>query len=377
MIGGRPAWPALRAWAARHPALVDAGIVAALAAAAAPDVRDRFGDAPAASPLLAWALFAALLAPLAWRRRAPAAVFAAIALVALVQWLTASPHAGDIALLVAFYTVVVHDARRPVVAGAAAVLALGAVLASLRWARDGAELLSLLSLAGLVVAAGALGAYVRARRAHLAASVDRATRDERERIAREMHDIVAHSLSVMTALADGARLTARTDPHEAQSAMNDVAETGREALAEMRRVLGVLREGGRTAERAPQPGVAQLDDLLGQVRSAGLAARLTVTGEPVALSGGAELAVYRLVQEALTNTLKHAPAASGAEVRLTYAPDGLEVEIVDDGGPGAAARPDGHGIAGMRERAAVYGAALEAGPRPGGGWRIHTRLPLA
>jgi signal transduction histidine kinase len=184
---------------------------------------------------------------------------------------------------------------------------------------------------------------------------------------------------VMIALADGARLTEAQDPGEAQRAMGAVSRTGREALEEMRRLLGVLREGEPVdTPLTPQPGIDALDGLLEQVRGAGIATRLTRTGTPAPVSPGAGLAVYRLVQEALTNTLKHARGASSAEVRLHYGADALSLEVVDDGAPAAApARNGGHGLAGMRERAAAYGGAVEAGPHSHGGWRVRARIPLA
>jgi signal transduction histidine kinase len=155
-----------------------------------------------------------------------------------------------------------------------------------------------------------------------------------------------------------------------------VSRTGRHALAEMRRLLGVLREDDPAA-LAPAPGLADLEALLEQVRAAGLGATLETSGAPIPLGAGAELTVYRLVQEALTNTLKHAGPDAHATVRLSYDADGVEVEVTDDGRGRARASSDGHGLAGMRERAAVYGGELEAGPAPGGGWRVRARLGSA
>jgi signal transduction histidine kinase len=155
--------------------------------------------------------------------------------------------------------------------------------------------------------------------------------------------------------------------------MAQVSRTGRHALAEMRRLLGVLRADGDAA-LAPQPGLADLDVLLEQVRAAGLPVTFETTGTPVALGSGAELTVYRLVQEALTNTLKHAGAGAQATVRLRYEGDGIDVEVTDDGRGPALVGADGQGLSGMRERAAVYGGAVEAGPQATGGWRVHARL---
>jgi signal transduction histidine kinase len=192
-----------------------------------------------------------------------------------------------------------------------------------------------------------------------------------------MHDIVAHNLSVMIALADGAAFAVRTGSPEAHSAARQVSATGRQALAEMHRLLGVLREAAPDASRAPQPGIEQLDDLVSQVRSAGLAVSLTITGRPFELPTTAQLAVYRVAQEALTNVLKHADSPTEACVQLSYQQPVLELEISDNGftrDPQSSDSPAGHGLAGMRERAAMFGGDVLAGPRPGGGWRVAVRL---
>jgi signal transduction histidine kinase len=307
--------------------------------------------------------------------------------VAFVQWLTSTPSSADAALLVGLYSVAAYEPRRWGPPLAFAILELGVLLTAARYDSDDSLIAEFLTLSAFVVAAYAMGVYVRTRRQHIAALTERARQlererdqqarlavaDERARIAREMHDVVAHNLSVMIALADGAQLTAARDMQAAERAMGAVSSSGREALDEMRRLLGVLREHGDTP-LAPQPGLDQLDALVDQVRGAGLATRLTRTGKPAPLSPGIQLAVYRLVQEALTNTLKHARGASEAEVRLHYGDGALSLEVVDDGAP-AKAVPGGHGLAGMRERAAAYGAAVEAGPRSEGGWRVEARFP--
>jgi signal transduction histidine kinase len=334
-------------------------------------------------------LFAAgLTLPLIWRRRAPFTVFAVICVVAFGQWLADANEIADIALLVAVYTVAAQEPRGRVIA-ACAMLEAGIVLAVARWAEP-ALLPSFVLLTGMATAAVVLGLNVRTRRAYLASVEDRAEQLERERdqqgqlaaaaerarIAREMHDIVAHNLSVMIALADGAGYMSERDPQRAASAMEQTSKTGRHALGEMRRLLGVLREDESTA-LAPQPGLADLEPLLEQVRAAGLNARLETAGAPVALGAGAELTVYRLVQEALTNTLKHAGADAHATVRLHYDATGVEVEVTDDGHRSLRVAAGGQGLNGMRERAAVYGGELEAGPAPDGGWRVRTRLGSA
>jgi signal transduction histidine kinase len=189
----------------------------------------------------------------------------------------------------------------------------------------------------------------------------------------------------MVALADGAAATVPTAPRQAADAMRQVAGTGRQAIGEMRRMLGTLRtdplltDDLGEADRHPQPGLAQLDDLLAEVRTAGLPSRLNVEGKPHQLPSGAQLAVYRIVQESLTNIRKHAQDPTGAHVRLRYLPGSIDVEITNDGHHGDTETEPahvGHGIAGMRERAAAYGGTVDAGPITGGGWRVHTRLRL-
>jgi signal transduction histidine kinase len=199
---------------------------------------------------------------------------------------------------------------------------------------------------------------------------------ERARIARELHDVVAHSVSVMVVQAEaGPRLLA--DPEQTRGAFHSIETTGREALAELRRLLGVLRSSDDRAATAPQPGLDSLDTLLRQLRETGLRVDLRVEGDPVALPAGVDLSAYRIVQEALTNTLKHAGRAE-AEVIVRYASSFLELEILDNGvGPQAHSNGSGHGIAGMRERVALYGGALETGSRNGHGFATRARLPLA
>jgi signal transduction histidine kinase len=362
---------------ARHPLAADALLALAVLTVSALGITGEQLGAKLAFTL-------ALVAPLVWRRRAPLPVFLIIAAVAFGQWLAGFQLTGDIALLVAIYTVAAHESRRRL-ALAAFVLEAGIVLATLRWANTGGMLVFVF-LTGMATAAVVLGVNVKTRRAYLASLEERAAQLERERdqqgqlaaaaerarIAREMHDIVAHNLTVMVALADGAGFQAESDPERTANAMEQLSKTGRHALGEMRRLLGVLDDG--EAALAPQPGLADLGGLLDQVRAAGLRVTLQTSGDPIALGSGAELTVFRLVQEALTNTLKHAGPDAQATVRLRYEPDGIDVEVTDDGRGLARVSAGGQGLSGMRERAAVYGGAIEAGPAAGGGWRVHTRL---
>ncbi|MET9694341.1 histidine kinase [Streptomyces sp. NPDC006514] len=346
---------------------------------------------PARELPVAAALTSALALPLLWRRRAPLAVFGAVAAAAFVQWLVDVQLPADIALLMALYTAAAHTGRRGTLL-AAAVVEGGAVLACLRWAPDGAFLTPFVALSATVVAAAVLGVNVRTTRAYLAAVQERAARlalhqqqqarlavaEERARITREMHDIVTHNLSVMVALTDAAVYAQHRSPDRATAAMLQISETGRQALTDMRRSLGVLRTGEPDDERHPLPGIAQLEALADQMGAAGLSTRLEVRGCHTHVPATAQLTVYRLVQEALTNTLKHTPADTRATVLVECSAQAVGVDVTDSGPRPAlpAAARSGHGIPGMRERAAAYGGTLRAGPLPGGGWGVQTRLLL-
>ena len=204
-----------------------------------------------------------------------------------------------------------------------------------------------------------------------------AVAEERARIARELHDVVAHSVSVMVVQAAGVRRLLKSEQEREREALLVVERIGREALTEMRRMLGVLRASGDVAALAPQPGMQHIDKLVDQARRAGLNVELEVVGEPVQLPAGLDLSAYRIVQEGLTNALKHGEQAK-ARVRVRYGADEIELEVVDESAaPVAAVTDDGHGLAGMRERVAVYGGEFEAGPRAEGGFRVRARLPLA
>ncbi|MCM3883351.1 histidine kinase [Frankia sp. R82] len=410
--GGLPAprsRGALRRLLTTHPMAVDAAVVLPLAAVALIAVVLHPQGYPAGH------VFAAvLLPPLIWRRSRPLAVFAVVVVLAFVQWLVNVRSPGDAALLVALYTVAASRSRRWMLV-AAGVVEAGVVLAAVRWGGPSVQpaFSAFVFLTGMVIAACATGVNIGDRRARLAYLEDRAARLEREheqqsrlgaaaeraRIAREMHDIVAHNLAVVIALADGVGLTLDTDPAVAGRAAEAISDTGREALAEMRRLLGVLRDDSEQDIRAPQPGLGDLDRLAEQVRATGLPVSLEIDGEPRAMSAGAELTVFRLVQEALTNTLKHGGPGAVAQVRLRYSPHGVDVEILDVGGeqpclvPAARAKQPsepatephrqsnggqsngGQGLVGMRERAAAFGGLVTAGPRPAGGWRVHARFP--
>jgi signal transduction histidine kinase len=203
-----------------------------------------------------------------------------------------------------------------------------------------------------------------------------AVAEERARIARELHDVVGHSVSVMTVQASGVRRLLRPDQEREREALLVVEQAGREALAEMRRLVGVLRRPEEAPALAPQPSLQHLDRLVEQAREAGLPVDVQIEGDPTELAAGVDLTAYRLVQEGLTNAMKHAQATK-AEVIVRYAGDAVEL-VVSDNGRGFSdgkAESGGHGLVGMRERVAVYGGDLQAGPRPEGGYTLHARLP--
>jgi signal transduction histidine kinase len=208
-----------------------------------------------------------------------------------------------------------------------------------------------------------------------------AVTEERHRIARELHDVVAHSVSVMVVQSGAARRVLDDEPDRAVAALTEVERSGRQALSELRRLLGLMRDGEESAAvREPQPTLAGLDDLIGRARDAGLSVELRQEGEPFPLPMGCDLAAYRVVQESLTNALQHAGDGARAKVLLRWSDDQLELDISDTGQGLIAAVPDhdgplGQGLVGMRERVALCGGNLQAGPRPGGGFRVHATIP--
>lgn len=340
-------------------------------------------------------LLVLVMLPLALRRRAPAVALLIIAASLAVAAILVRDSAGGvpvevfIAMLVAFYSVGAHgDERRASLVGALAL----AVIAATDLARPGffngghsARPAAWLAFA----IAWLVGRDMRRRRERVADLESRAQQLEREReekaelavseerarIARELHDIVAHGVSVIVAQARaGPHLT--DDPERANGVFRAIESSGREALDELRRLLGILRSEDQQLAIGPQPGLTSLTSLVGQVRASGLPVELRVEGEPVHLPAGVDLSAYRIVQEALTNVVKHAHATA-AEVEVRYRPDALELAIVDDGrGAAVGANGAGHGLVGMRERVALYGGTLDAGRGDGGGYSVRARLPL-
>lgn len=337
------------------------------------------------------------------RRRWPLAVLAVMLVAACAQLLLGAPLLPvDTLLLAGVYTVATLR-RWPVSLGAAVVVVAWLLVAVIP--HLGRAFLDIGQLGVLVVVAGWVwtwGTLVRIRRQYVAGLRERAEQaereretnarmavaDERARIAREIHDSVSHSLSVVVVMSDGAAATVDADPERAKAAMRSVRDTGRSAMADMRRMLGVLRDD-EPGSQHPQPRLAQLGALVDESRAAGMPVGLTVSGDAAPASAGVELTAYRVVQEALTNVRKHAGrGVRRVEVRVSYRPEQLEVRVTDDG-PGvttAAGEGDspvgevgavgGHGLVGMRERVGAHGGSLRTGPRDGGGYEVVAVLPL-
>jgi len=342
-------------------------------------------------------------APLAWRRRAPlltwTALWAAITLQALLTLKSPAGLELMFPLFVGGYSLAAHSRLRRALAGLAIMIpgAVTYVLSShgIRThhllfipeiiphtaAATGQSQSASLFFVGQILAFWLLGVFVHARRqaaalaernAELERQADQAVAAERARIARELHDIVAHHLSVVVLQAAGARASGKP----AAGALEKIERSGREALTEMRRLLSVLREPRELTGLTPQPGVGELAALAESVRAAGLTVDLVVDGDHGALPAAVDVSAYRIVQEALTNVLKHAGPAR-AEVAVGCADGAVTIEVTDDGpGATAAGESGGQGLTGMRERVAIFGGELRAGPRPGGGYAVRARLPL-
>ncbi len=377
----RARWDRLQTWDDNHQRWSDAGIAAVLLIVCLAFPR-RFGVQRPENIVFQ----AALIVPLVWRRRAPSLVFSVIAGVAFLQRLTTVALPADVALLIALFTLAVHATMRRALFGAG-VLMVGVVMASVRWGPAGDLAKSLVFLTGLVVAALFVGIALRTWRSHMDSLVERTKRleferdqqsklaaaAERSRIAREMHDVVAHNVSIMVTLADGALASADAHPSMAKEAMADVSATGRLALTDMRHLLGVLRTDDLAADREPQPQLSGLPRLINGVRSTGLDVVFDEAGTSFDVPPGVELTIYRIIQESLTNVMKHAREPCRVQVGITFDDPFINVYIRDDGRP-VSPTPEGHGLGGMRERAALCGGALIAGPQPGGGWEVMARV---
>jgi signal transduction histidine kinase len=388
------------------------GIVAAgLTAAAAWGPRGLIGGTTIAGPLWLRALLPLLIgAPLLLRRRAPllmwAAIWAGIALQALLAqggYATAlhlafgpdpeTPAAFTFALFAGAYALGAHASLRRAAAGLILAVPVlyeishyGELGLALSTGGDGPNvakaLLQLMAfcLAGVLVRARRQAVWMAARSTARQHQAEQAAAAERARIARELHDIIAHHLSVVVLHAAGARASGQADP----VTLEEIEYSGRQALNETRRLFGVLRDPDEPTGRAPQPGIGELPALTGRLRAAGLEVSLSIDGDHTALPPAVDVSAYRIVQEALTNVLKHAGPAR-AEVTVGCADSAVTIEVTDDG-PGNPAPlavagegevGGGQGLAGMRERVALFGGDLRTGPRPGGGFTVSARLPIS
>jgi signal transduction histidine kinase len=385
-----------RAWLGAHPLVADALTSAFLTLAflLIAAFQDSYGLPGKQPDLFSGLIVCVVVMSLTLRRRMPVAVLAFVLAGCLT--LTAFgyvPMLGpSAAYLIAIYSVASHRG----LATSLPVGAFGLVLYVVSMALDGYWFWQAVSNAVLLIGVWWIGRSLRLRRAYLDELEARARRlerareadsraaraEERSRIARELHDVVAHHVSVMTVQAGAARRILHRDPEAVQDALSTIEQMGRTALGEMRRLVGVLRTEAEPvrSELSPQPGVHDVSGLVDQLRETGLQVQLWIEGESRSLSPGVDLAAFRLVQEALTNTLKHAGPQARAWVRIQYADRQLEIEVEDDGRGLVAGlgRPggNGHGLVGMRERVALYGGDLRIGPRSGGGFEVRARFPL-
>ncbi|GAB1820762.1 sensor histidine kinase [Herbidospora sp. RD11066] len=384
----------LRAFRRRHPAWIDTLVVSPLvlySLLSAPYIATGLAvtGSPEIGGLGVFLLSALLVVPLFWRRRFPLQVMAVVSGISFLQWLgDVTPLPANMAVLVAMFGVVA-SCRLPWAIAAGGIAELGITLSLGDLGGFNAEVF--LASSAFVAAVWIAGIYVNMRRRFVANLVERAERAERERdqqaliataaerarIARELHDVVAHNVSVIVVQADGAGFAIDSDPDQAKRAVEAISATGRQALAEMRRLVGVLRDDGADSEEySPQPGLGQLDDLVRQVRASGLPVDMRVDGTPDHLPEGLQLVIYRIVQEALTNTLKHGGPGVTALVQVVYGRHDVLLRITDDGrGAASATGEGGHGLIGMRERVSMYGGDVHAAPKSGGGFLVVARIP--
>jgi signal transduction histidine kinase len=371
---------AVRDAARAHPRALDVAGAAALAAL----VVWEIGTTDVAGPsllLVPLGLLATL--PLALRRRVPLLVVIAVTagLVGLDQVSRVQePQTTLLPFLVAVYSAGAYAERRP------ALASLTVALAGLVIDEPG----DVIVMGPLTVATWLVGRLVRSWRGQaveltrLAGELEReraetarhAVADERARIARDLHDVVGHNVSLLVLQAGAERLGLPADQSQTREALAAIEKSGRATLEELRRLVGVLRDDGEGPALHPLPGIDRLGDLADQVRGAGLPVDLRIEGEPVSVPAGLDVSVYRIAQEALTNVVRHAIGATAVTVRLRYGPRDLTLEVVDDGRAPDPVGRNGHGLIGMQERVSLYGGELRAGPRPGGGYTVCTRLPV-
>ncbi|MEV7190611.1 histidine kinase [Streptomyces sp. NPDC093510] len=383
----------VRALDRRRPLLWDLLVTGFFVTAALVDASGGWRNTAPETEVPGWLIFllsVALSLPLLWRRRHPMTALAVMVAASLVSnWAGAMLQASLIQMVVLFSIAM----RLPLKTLGRAGLMMTAplVVGAVRYPKGSWDQ-HIIPYVWAYALVALLGIAVRSRQDYTEALVERAHRleverdqqaqlaaaAERTRIAREMHDVIGHNLSVITGLADGGSYAAARSPERAAQALQAIGTTSRQALTELRRLLDVLRDDAPvTAELAPQPALTDLDQLIDGVRAAGLPVRATVHGHPDVFPAGRQLTVYRVVQEALTNTLKHGGPGATATVGVSYGDDGVTVEVTDTGAGGSPGAGGGRGLTGMRERTALYDGTLEAGPlpHPPGGWRVRLHLP--
>jgi signal transduction histidine kinase len=365
----------------------DAGVVVFLIAANVTASRHIAGPPASSGAVLITSL---VPLPLLVRRRWPLTAFLVVSALCFTQWaLKVWLRPGDLGFLVALFAVTSFRRERRVAFFALAV-GLGGVFLAWQiqptrraWSDIGAPIV-------VIVAVWLIGRTVGTRRAYLRALEERAVRlenerdaldraavaEERARIAREMHDVVAHRVGVMVAQADGASYAFDARPDQARAALGVIASTGRAALSELRQMLGVLRAADAASGTSPQPGLGDIEQLVAEMRAAGLPVRLTTIGSAVTVDASAGLTAYRVVQESLTNTLKHAGIGTPVEVELATNATQLRVRVRDEGELPAATEAGGHGLVGMRERVTMLGGTFQAGPGRPGGWQVDVTIPV-
>ncbi|WP_431932146.1 sensor histidine kinase [Micromonospora sp. RP3T] len=361
----------------RHPWVVDTLVAVPIVLFSIPNIID--------DPVTATIATLVLLLPLYWRRRYPFAAFLAVGAIEVIQGLLDVGVGAGVILLVMLFGVASRGSWWALAWSSGITFALLIAEIYLFTPVPENRMITLSLVIGMSAAAIASGVAVRTRRAYLTALEDRAARleverdqrarlavaDERARVAREMHDIVGHHVSVIVGLADGGAALATARAEQTAEPLRLIGDTGRQALSELRRVLGVLREQAGDPQLSPQPGIDDLDRLLPTVRAAGLPVTYSTSGELHTLGKGVQLAVYRIVQEALTNTIKHAGRGASATVTLAAREGEIRVRVRDNGR--AAPAPPRHGLLGIRERAAMYGGVVTAGPAENG-WLVDVIL---
>jgi signal transduction histidine kinase len=382
-----------------HPKAGD-GLIAVLLGLV--DILFSIGDSGHSTPwFVVIPLDIATVAPLVWRRQRPVLTAYLLLAIGIPHYILTVGFASSFAEIIGLYTVVVYAGRRQGLGFLATLVVVTAF--QVGFGPSSQIVISTIVIGFLFVLCWVLGEFVGARRAYdvevearlhlLETERDQATKiavgNERSRIARELHDVVAHAVSVMVVQADGASYAIRSNPELAERAVQTISDTGRGALAELRSLLDVLRNDELGGEpRVPQPNAASVAELAERVRAAGVPVRLEIDsdfGDLEELPTGVSLGIYRIVQESLTNTLKHAGRGAAASVRLQRNGDVVLVEVSDDGAGrahalvptrGLTAVSGGNGLIGMRERANVFGGTLDVGPAPGGGWRVLAKLPV-